>query len=308
MAVADFTRFQQLVAQNELQPQVADQLFKVLSSCEVVLLCDDSSTMGKAVIEEGADPFAPTRTTRWSELKKLASIVIEFVTAINPNGLDIYFLNRPEIRGVTTPAGLQGVFSLPPNGLTPLIGALRRIYEDKKHIPSDLNLLIVVITDGEPTDGTRADLYNALYYKRSNVHVSFAECTDNAEDMEYLDQWDGRIPFFDNTDDYREELMRVKNAQGPDFKFDYTDYVIKILLATFVKRYFNLDQVKVSPNVPLPSSTRQFPQPQPVRYQAPPPYQPPMLPSNSITVAPAPSQVIISSYRPKKEKDTCSLL
>lgn len=78
--------------------------------------------------------------------------------------------------------------------------------------------------------------------KGKNVHVSFAECTDNEEDMDYLDQWDGKIPNFDNTDDYREELARVKNAQGNDFKFDYNDYVVKILLATFVRWYFNLDQ------------------------------------------------------------------
>jgi hypothetical protein len=90
-------------------------------------------------------------------------------------------------------------------------------------------------------------LYNTLVdiTRSGNVHVSFAECTDNAEDMEYLDAWDGCIKNFDNTDDYREELQRVKMVQGMQFKFDYTDYVIKILLATFVRWYFNLDQVKV---------------------------------------------------------------
>ena len=46
---------------------------------------------------------------------------------------------------------------------------------------------------------------------------------------------DGTFVFcsFDNSDDYREELARVRNVQGPQFKFDYGDYCCKILLATF---------------------------------------------------------------------------
>ena len=86
--------------------------------------------------------------------------------------------------------------------------------------------------------------------KSKNVHVSFAECTDQEDDMAYLDQWDGQIPNFDNTDDYREELARVKAVQGPQFKFDYTDYVVKILLATFVRWYFLLYQQR-GPLTPL---------------------------------------------------------
>jgi hypothetical protein len=66
--------------------------------------------------------------------------------------------------------------------------------------------------------------------------------------MEYLDRWNGQIRNFDNTDDYREEVQRVKNIQGQQFKFDFTDYIIKILLATFVKWYFDLDQRNVGSN------------------------------------------------------------
>lgn len=241
------SRFNLLVKNKELNQGIAEQLRTVLSTTEVVLLCDDSDSMGNAIAEEGIDPFAPKRSTRWLELKKLASLIIEFVTAINPNGLDIYFLNRPEVHGVNNVGGLQNIFNNPPNGSTPLIAALNRIFLDKfKHL--NLNqLLIIVITDGEPTDGSRSDLFNTLRFITDNgkVHVSFAECTDNAEDMEYLDTWDGQIPNFDNTEDYREELVRVKNVQGQSFKFDYIDYVVKILLATFVRWFFQVDQVKV---------------------------------------------------------------
>ena len=254
----DMARFNQLVKQNELRPDIAQQLLHVLSNCEIVMLCDDSDSMNKAIAEEGTDPFAPKRSTRWLELKKLAAIIIDFVTAINQSGLDIYFLNRPPIHNVTNVAGLQSTFNNVPNGGTPLIGAINQIYQNKANLPPNKNLLIVVITDGEPTDGSRSDLYNILIHKRPNFHISFAECTDNAEDMEYLDQWNTMIQNFDNTEDYREELARVKNVQGNQFKFDFTDYVIKILLATFVRWYFNLDQVKVGQNAPICSPIQQF--------------------------------------------------
>jgi hypothetical protein len=91
-----------------------------------------------------------------------------------------------------------------------------------------------------------------------------------------LDELDKNIPNFDNTDDCmssplslslislslclsvcvylhvcsrhvavctdREELDKVRRLKGATFKFDFNDYVIKILLATFIKSYFNLDQ------------------------------------------------------------------
>src|SRR5579863_452899 len=96
----DLTRFQQFVKQNELNDQVALQLESVLSNCDVVLLCDDSDSMANPIAEEGTDPFAIKRSTRWLELKKLASAIIQLVTAINSDGMDIYFLNRPPLRGV----------------------------------------------------------------------------------------------------------------------------------------------------------------------------------------------------------------
>ncbi|AYV76842.1 MAG: hypothetical protein Barrevirus1_64 [Barrevirus sp.] len=251
------SKFELLVKQNELNPYIADKLREVLSTCEIVLLCDDSDSMSLPIAEEGTDPFSPKRSTRWLELKKLAAIIIQFVTAVNDSGLDIYFLNRPKVTNVVSVAGLQSVFSVPPTGSTNLMEGLNSIYNDKRAVFQHKKLLIVVVSDGEPNDNTgsnaRQNLYDTIDHMVSNsngnIHISFAECTDNAEDMEYLDAWDGRLKNFDNTEDYREELLRIKTIQGQQFKFDFTDYVIKILLATFVRWFFNLDQVKVTNSV-----------------------------------------------------------
>ena len=303
----DLTRFNQLVKKNEFTPLVAKQLYEVLSTCDIVLLCDDSDSMSKEISEEGTDPFGPKRSTRWLELKKLVASITDIVTSINPNGFDCYFLNRPKICNVTSSAGLQSVFSVPPDGPTPLIGMINRIYEDKKHIPLSRNLLLIVIFDGEATDGSRDDLYWTLVNKRQNVHISFAECTDNAEDMEFLDAWDGRIQNFDNNEDYREQLNRVKMIQGPQFKFDYNDYVTKILLATFVRWYFNLDQVKVSPTTSLPGTTQQYRPPQPTyqNYQTSPSLSTSLTQSYQASTQPLSTQSISSNYQSTCGSGSC---
>jgi len=231
-------RFTQLVKQHELKPETAKQLYTVLTSCEIVLLCDDSGSMQSTIVE----PISQKSTTRWMELKRLAAVVIEYVTAVVPEGLDLYFLNRGIVKGVKSVSGLQDVFSEPPTGGTPLNGCLQKIYADKAYVSGDRQLLIVVVTDGVPSDGTKEQLHQTIRAKSGNTHISFAECTDRPEDMEWLDEIDKSIPKFDNTDDYREELDKVRRLKGATFKFDFNDYVIKILLATFVKSYFNIDQ------------------------------------------------------------------
>jgi hypothetical protein len=237
-------KFDLLITQHEIKPDVSKKLWNVLSTCKIVLLCDDSQSM-QAFIREGG---VTTKTTRWQELKTLTATLIDFITATNSQGLDIHFLNRSPQFGVVDKTGLQAIFSINPVGMTPLIDTLGKVYDQYVERLNGQQLLIVVITDGEPTDGSSIDLYNKLVKitRGGNVHVSFAECTDDPKNMEYLDEWDGEIPNFDNTDDYREEKKRVKEIQGELFKFDYTDYVIKILLATFDRWYFNLDQKNVT--------------------------------------------------------------
>jgi len=238
-------KFADLIKTYELSQTTADQL-QVLKDCKIIMICDDSGSMGARIAEEGTDPFATKGSTRWLELKKLAAAAIQIVTAINPEGLDVHFLNRPPVYRVTETSALAGVFASPPGGGTPLRGALQKIYAEAASIPDSRNVLIVVLTDGEPSDCSRDGFYQVLMAKRRNIHLSFAELTDQPDDMEWLDAFDNKVPNFDNTDDYREELQRVRQAQGPSFPFTYTHYVIKILLATFVRWYFNLDQTKVT--------------------------------------------------------------
>jgi len=223
-------------------------MWKSLSSTHVVLVCDDSGSMASAIADEKG---GVSRSTRWAELKRLAAEIITIITTLNPEGIDIHFFNRPALIRCMSPAGLSTSFGDAPSGGTPLVTTLETIVNDNlRTIAADRQLLVVAITDGAPSGGpreTKDGLFSVLQSitRSGRVHVSMAECTDRAEDMEYLDAWDGVIKNFDNTDDYREELTRVRATQGATFKFDYSDYVCKILLATFDRWFFNLDQSRV---------------------------------------------------------------
>ena len=63
-------RFGQLVKQHELKPEVAEQLWRVLSKCEIVLLCDDSGMCAALVyLSECLDRQYEDRDSRSSNRK-----------------------------------------------------------------------------------------------------------------------------------------------------------------------------------------------------------------------------------------------
>jgi hypothetical protein len=118
-------------------------------------------------------------------------------------------------------------------------------------------VLVVVITDGEPSDGSVNDLFNLLKYRRHpNIHVSLAEMSEDEETMRFLDGWDNLLVNFDNNDDYRVELARVL-AAGRMRKFTYQDYVVKILLGSIQRSesaWAHLAHLRAPPYTPHPLS------------------------------------------------------
>lgn len=178
---------------------------------------------------------------------------MQIVLAVKPkSGVDMFFMNRPSpLDKITSIPQLATYFSTPPQspGSTPMLGSLRSIYKSPQVTKSSKYLLINV-TDGELTDGSSEDksveqLKLLLFNKPSQMYVSMVECSDCKEEMDFLEGWNGIIPNFDNTESLAEETVRIRQIQqSPTFKFTYTDYVIKILLATFYSKYFSLDMYK----------------------------------------------------------------
>ncbi len=234
-------KFAQIASRHEINHQFASRLRK-LEGYEIVFLCDDSGSMATTVgklnvficslstiyhstcrsfqlllyfLGDTNNAYA-VRSTRWDELKQIVSITVDIGSVLDPDGLDIYFLNRPPLLHVKDASQLQPAFVNPPNGLTPITRVLRQILQAKQSEIQERKLLIIIATDGQPTDdyGTTdiETLERVLKHERKpadRILVTFCACTDDDQAVGYLNKWDEQIPFVDVCDDYRSEREEI---------------------------------------------------------------------------------------------------
>jgi len=261
------TAFTNWVRDNEILSDTALYLLSVLTRVKVVMLVDDSGSMGSKIVEPGAQInlfSSQNQKTRWMEAQQAAITLVNMVTAIpNEYGFDVWFLNRGKVLNVSKPSDLEAMFMNPPSSGTPLNGTLNTIFNTYSNLTNNsIHVLLLTLSDGEPSDvnGNINVLVNTLNAKPPLFHVSLIECNDNEEEMAFMDSLDGKVFNFHNSDDYRLELARVKSQQGNNFKYTYTDYIISAVLSTFIPSYFLLDQNKTSRITisPLPDIPRKY--------------------------------------------------
>ncbi|CAF0900975.1 unnamed protein product [Rotaria sordida] len=248
-AEARMQKFAEISARYEISHEFATRL-RQLEGYEIVFLCDDSGSMGTAVGDTN-NAFA-VRSTRWDELKQIVSITVDIGSVLDPDGLDIYFLNRPPLLHVKHSSELIPAFAQPPNGLTPITRVLRQILQAKQNEIQERKLLIIIATDGQPTDDSGktdvGSLERVLKHERKpadRILITFCACTDDDQAVGYLNRWDETIPYLDVCDDYRSERKEIWRAQGRQFPFSFGDYVVKILLGPIDRYFDNLDQKPV---------------------------------------------------------------
>jgi hypothetical protein len=211
---------------------------EILKITEVVIIADDSSSMD-ARTELG---------TRWTELQKFISIALDVVSSQNPNGIDIYFLNKKyPFQKVTNIEQLREVFNKKPNGVTPLTKTLNEVIADKAEL--DKKVLVLIITDGEPTDELGKispkitnEFKECLKRKPKNFFVNILACTTNDNTMDYLNKWDNEINNFDVTDDYESEKKEIMKAKNGNFEFTYGTYVMKAVVGSLDPSLDDLDE------------------------------------------------------------------
>ena len=243
-AVADarMEKLKRLAAQFEINPEWVKRL-RALENFGIVMICDDSGSMNTAVDTPArtaaggapADPYGRVRT-RWIEMCETASVVCELGTALNDGGVDVYFLNRPPALGVTSASQLQQHFTYaPPQGYTPLTSRFQYVLQQKREVLRERNLLVLIATDGEPTDeaGTKdiPAFLQAIKARPNTCFVQIMACTDVAADIAWLTKLDEETKGLDVIDDFLSERASILKAQGPNFKFTYGDYIVKAWVA-----------------------------------------------------------------------------
>jgi hypothetical protein len=242
--------FQQLVGRYEINHTFATKL-RALEGYEIVFICDDSGSMNTP-LGDLSGPF-DKMPSRWDELKQTVSIVVDLASVFDPDGVDVYFLNREPVFHVQSSEQLVPVFAVPPSGPTPIVPVLRRVLHDKQQEIEERKLLILLATDGVPTDNQgHRDIRSFEYVLKqerkpaNRIPVTIIACTDDDDCIGYLNDWDRKIPNLDVVDDYRNEKKEIQACQGKNFPFSFGDYVVKILMGGVDSWFDDLDEKKVA--------------------------------------------------------------
>ena len=126
--------------------------------------------------------------------------------------------------------------------------ALRQVLKEKRNQIYERNLLILIATDGIPTDEReRTDIRTLEQVLRNErnpanrIPVTFIICTgktfllfslksdlllflpEDKQSMAYLNDWDKKIPNLDVVDDYRTERQQIQSLRGNTIPFSYGD-------------------------------------------------------------------------------------
>ena len=142
---------------------------------------------------------------------------------------------------------LEEAFKNRPQGLTPLPRVLNRVLNDFSSISiNEKKLLIIIATDGEPTDdeGRTAipQFKQALQRRTQKMFTTVVVCTDDEDSVEYLNKWDRKLPNLDVVDDYRNERKEIRKIKGSHFPFSFGDYVVKSLIGSIDPELDKLDE------------------------------------------------------------------
>lgn len=238
-------RFRNIVEKYSISMEFAMRL-RELDGCEIVVILDDSGSMSNPVSKPN-DPFVKSET-RWQEAQHSAKIIVDIASVFDPDGIDIYYLNRHPILNIHNANELDSnqLFTRPPDGSTPLGETISKVLKEKAKC--ERNLLLIIFTDGQPDN---MKLFKSVLTNRkpiNKIFISLVACTDDANAVGYLNELDKQIPNVDTNDDYNSELIEIKRVQGNQFSFTFGDYICKILLGPICPYFDKLDEVKLNSN------------------------------------------------------------
>jgi hypothetical protein len=247
-------KFKHIIMKYNINYDFAFRL-RGIEGFNIVMILDDSSSMSTPNIDRNERNLSPFNhlPTRWDELKHITSIIVDLASTLDPDGIDIYFLNRSPLLHVNDSSQLNETFSRLPDGPTPITRVLEQVLNLKRSLIHDRKLLILIATDGLPTDDRGENdlkrLEKVLRHDRlpsiDRIYITFIACTNDLQSVQYLNQFDKKIPFVDVLDDYKSERAEILAVQGKNFPFSYGDYVVKILMGSIDPWFDQLDEKKV---------------------------------------------------------------
>lgn len=221
-----------------LPDEYVQDLLKLVGT-DIVVVADDSGSMNAIT-----DPRKITEpVTRWEELQQTLRMLVTMLLVVeHVEGFWLKFLNDPEWYKITRGEQLEQIFAAKTraHGKTPLKANLAPIMQG--YGSGEKDTLLLILTDGEPSDCSFEELSQIVRGKRPDVFCSFAMCTDENDVVERYNQVVDPIPGCDITDDFaseKAEALRFGNKLTP------YQWLAKMLLVKFPK-YDHLDERRMN--------------------------------------------------------------
>jgi hypothetical protein len=232
----------------EIQDALGNRIRRLLAGQKKVLVLDNSSSMCRTLAHSSI--VQKPIVTRNDELLVFVEMALPFLVAESPAGIDVWLLNHVggQQHGHPGPVVIKNVQTVEqvrpylqqPYGRTPLVQCLQSVFTTYASSIGEEGLHVLVATDGEPDDANGMPGRNALFellkagsvVRRdpSRCVVNFLVCTDNGDDVAYLDQIDTLCPFVDVTDDYASERAQVARKRTFPHPLSAPDWVLKALI------------------------------------------------------------------------------
>jgi len=183
--------------------------------------------------------------SRWDELQFALALIVDLGSAFDTSGVDVWFLNRPEVCGITgsLTEKFQQALTAAPSGGTPLAETMQKVVAQSSGAKP---VLLFVLTDGEP-DGGHAlftQTISDIVEKRSTPHdvrLQIMACTADKEAVDWLNKVDKEFATVDVTDDYYSELNQVLKEGGLR-AFTRGDWCMKAMLGAINTKFDMIDE------------------------------------------------------------------
>ena len=104
---------------------------------------------------------------------------------------------------------------------------------------AETEVILIVMTDGVPSDTNFAGLRQLVQSKVKNVYVTFLMCTEEDEIVEQYNTYVDNIPNVDITDDY---LSEKKEVEAHGRKLSYYKWLAKAVLGGKMPKYDAMDE------------------------------------------------------------------
>jgi len=200
-------------------------------------IVDDSTSMWECT--EIRDPATKEYMQRWKEACHRLKEMMEIMTYVPFNQIDITFLNKsdqltltrdghntPEDFLISACKEIDNLFRVKPKGNTPVLEKLRESFERGQ----GKSIARYLLCDGKPNGGAEAvSEIIQLLKKRPDPQynpITFLSCTSDDAAVEWMKDAEEIIPYCSELDDFAAEAKEVYKDQGEAIPFTKGFYLI----------------------------------------------------------------------------------